>query len=429
MATTEGSDQRCVARPTRGVQGGSAPGSSSLAPVILAAVHFDWVDLALVVLVLGAAWHGVRLGAAIQVMSFGGFWLGLLIGAALAPLVAGAVHSATAKAALSLVVVFGSAALVGGVGRHVGVRLWRVLRRAKLAVADAGLGALIAAAATLFAAWLIASILVAAPSPAVASQVGNSAIIRGLNGVLPGAPQVFSRIESLINTTQFPLPFSGLPPQLTGPVSLPTSPEVQSAAQAAEPSMVKILGYACGQIQEGSGFVVAPHLVLTNAHVVAGVSRPYVYAQDGGRDDAVTVYFDPHFDLALLRVPALAEPSLSFAASQVGRGAQGAVLGYPENQPLTVVPAGVMSSFVGVGPDIYGQGSTHRQLYQLQAVIRPGNSGGPLVSPGGAVLGVVFSRSTTDSDVGYALASPGVLSRVDQAEGDTAAVATGACIS
>jgi S1-C subfamily serine protease len=88
-----------------------------------------------------------------------------------------------------------------------------------------------------------------------------------------------------------------------------------------------------------------------------------------------------------------------------------------------------MSSFVANGPDIYGQGTTKRQLYELQAVVQPGNSGGPLVSSSGVVLGVVFSRSTTDTDVGYALASPGVLSRVQQAEGDTAAVATGACIA
>ena len=397
--------------------------------MIVAAVHFDWVDLVLVLLVLGAALHGVRLGAAIQVMSFGGFWIGLLIGAALAPFLAGTVHSTVAKAIVSLVVVFGLAALVGGVGRQVGVRLWRVLRRAKLAAADAGLGAIIASAATLFAAWLIASILVAAPSAAVASQVNNSAILRGLNGVLPGAPQVFSRIESLINTSQFPLPFAGLPPQLTPPVALPASPQVQAAARVAEPSMVKVEGYACGDVQEGSGFVVDPHLVVTNAHVVAGVSQPIVYTEDGARADAVTVYFDPHFDLAVLRVPTLEEPSLPIDSSLVGRGATGAVLGYPENDPLTAVPAGVMSSFVANGPDIYGQGTTSRQLYELQAVVQPGNSGGPLVSPSGVVLGVVFSRSTTDTDVGYALASPGVLSRVQQAEGDTTAVATGACIA
>lgn len=397
--------------------------------MIVGAIHFDWVDLVIVVLVLLAALHGVRLGAAIQVMSFGGFWIGLLIGAALAPLVAGLVHSVVAKAVVSLVVAFGLAALVGGVGRQVGVRFWRVLRRAKLAVADASLGAIIASAATLFAVWLIASILVAAPSSALASEVDNSAILHGLNRVMPRPPEVFSRIESLINTTQFPLPYSGLPPQLTPPVAAPGNAQVQAAARAAEPSMVKVEGYACGDIQEGSGFVVEPHLVVTNAHVVAGMSQPIVEGQDGQQDKAVTVYFDPHFDLALLRVPALDEPTLSLDPGLVGRGTGGAVLGYPENNPLTVVPAGVTASFLADGPDIYGQGSTKRQLYELQAVVQPGNSGGPLVSPSGTVLGVVFSRSTTDADVGYALASPGVLSRVQQAEGDTAAVATGACIS
>ena len=74
-----------------------------------------------------------------------------------------------------------------------------------------------------------------------------------------------------------------------------------------------------------------------------------------------------------------------------------------------------MAEFEAEGRDIYGQGLTVRNVYEIEAVVRPGNSGGPLVQPDGEVIGVVFSRSTTNGDIGYALTSPGVLSRVQRA--------------
>ncbi len=132
------------------------------------------------------------------------------------------------------------------------------------------------------------------------------------------------------------------------------------------------------------------------------------------------VSFDPSYDLAVLRVNDLSEPALPLDSSTVSRGTQAAVLGYPEGGPFDVVPAGVMDEFQAQGRDIYGQGLTEREVYELQAVVRPGNSGGPLVEPDGEVIGVVFSRSTTNNDVGYALTSPGVLAEVQRAKTLTA---------
>jgi S1-C subfamily serine protease len=111
----------------------------------------------------------------------------------------------------------------------------------------------------------------------------------------------------------------------------------------------------------------------------------------------------------------------------VSRGVEAAVLGYPGGGPFTAAPAGVMAVFQAQGRDIYGQGLTVRNVYEVQAVVRPGNSGGPLVQPDGEVIGVVFSRSTTNGDIGYALTSPGVVSRVVQAEAGSAPIGTGAC--
>ena len=137
--------------------------------------------------------------------------------------------------------------------------------------------------------------------------------------------------------------------------------------------------------------------------------------------------FDPSFDLAVLRVSGVNEPPLALDPDKSTRGVEAAVLGYPGGGPFTVQPAGIMAEFEAEGRDIYGQGLTVRDVYEIQAIVRPGNSGGPLVQPDGQVIGVVFSRSTTNGDIGYALASPGVLYRVVKAERLTRAVSTGPC--
>jgi S1-C subfamily serine protease len=189
---------------------------------------------------------------------------------------------------------------------------------------------------------------------------------------------------------------------------------------------VKILGQACGSLQEGSGFVAAPGLVVTNAHVVAGETSTEVVV-GGSQYRATTVLFDPSFDVAVLRTSAPLGSPLEIDSQNVGRGTEAAVLGYPENGPLVVGAAGVTAQLDAEGRDIYNQGLIIRSVYQLEAVVRPGNSGGPLVASNGQVVGVVFSRSTVNNNVGYALASPGVLQRVDQAERSQVSVSNGAC--
>ncbi len=385
------------------------------------------LDVILLVLVAASAVHGLRLGAAIQVLSFGGFLLGMFLGALIAPTLARLVSNSVGKAFISLVVVFGLAGLLGGGGRYLGVRAWRVLRRARLAVADSGFGAAIAVVATLVASWLVASIVVNVPSPTISAQIQGSAILQGLDKILPPAPSVFSRIQSFINNQGFPQVFAQLTPTPSGPVALPGQPQLQQAVSIAGPSTVKIVGDGCGQIQEGSGFVVAPDLVVTNAHVVAGIAQPMVI-DSVGQHAATPVFFDPDFDLAVLRARGLSERPLKLLPTSVERGAQAVVLGYPEGGPFQAVPAGVMSNISqAVGRDIYGQSLTTRSVYELQADVRPGNSGGPLVEPNGEVIGVVFARSPSDPSIGYALESPGVVSRVNSAEASQTPVGTGPC--
>lgn len=389
----------------------------------------NWVDVVVLVLVGLSAIHGLRQGAAMQVFSFGGFWIGLVIGALLTPPLAGLVHGSTAKTVVAAVVVFGMAGLVGALGRLVGSHSSRLLQRLRLGPVDSAFGVVVGVVATLVATWLVASVLVNSRFTSLDAAIGRSTVVRALDSVMPAPPTIFSKIESFLSNEGFPVVFSGLPPAAAGPVKPPSSAVVAEAEGAAEQSTVKIVGTGCGVIQEGSGFVVDGDLVVTNAHVVAGIAHPVVEALDGGPYPTQMLLYDPRLDLAVMRVLGLHEPSLTIDGSLVGRGVTGAALGYPRGGPFTAQPAAVADAFEATGFDIYGTVQTTREVYEIDSIIRPGNSGGPLVEPDGEVVGVVFARSTTNGDVGYALASPAVLAKVHQAEAATTTVSTQGCIN
>jgi S1-C subfamily serine protease len=166
---------------------------------------------------------------------------------------------------------------------------------------------------------------------------------------------------------------------------------------------------------------------VTNAHVLAGIDRPQVEERNGRKHRATAIFFDPNLDLAVLRTERLNVPALRVLASNVERGTGGAVLGYPGGGPFTAGPGAVLRQFNARGRDIYGRGLTERQVYQLQAAVRQGNSGGPFANADGVVLGVIFAASTTDSNVGYALTGTEVAPRVQQAAAQRQAVDTGPC--
>ncbi len=385
------------------------------------------VDLVVLVVIALAAVQGLRLGAIVQVLSFGGFWIGLYLGALLASVTVQWSHTQSTRTAFALVTLLGVATLCGVVGRIVGNLAFIRVHRGTLGTVDSALGVVVAVVASLLAAWLLANTLVNSSSLALNASIDRSRIIRSLDNVLPAPPSVFSRVQSFLSAQGFPPVFAQLAPASAGPVAQLGSAQLNQAVFRAGGSTVKIVGQGCGQIQEGSGFVVGPGLVVTNAHVVAGIAHPMV--QTGTNLLATSVIsFDPRYDLAVLRVSGLNEPALPLDPQQVSRGVQAAVLGYPGGGLFRALPAGVMAEFEAEGRDIYGQGLTVRNVYEIQATVRPGNSGGPLVQPDGQVIGVVFSRSTTNGNIGYALTSPGVLSRVQQAESAGKVVGTGTCV-
>jgi S1-C subfamily serine protease len=392
--------------------------------------NVDWVDLVIIVLMLLAAVHGLRLGALVQVLTFGGFWLGFFLGALLWHAVFTSVHNQSLRATLTVSLVLTTAIGLSYLGRVLGTYSNVTLRRYHLGHVDAALGVGVAVVAVLASCWLVASVI-SSPNSRFAwlsTAVAKSDILHSVDRILPNAPAVFNDLENFLTNHDFPPVFTSLNPPTAGPVSTPTDAATRNLADPAIFSTVKVLGSACGQEQEGSGFVVGHGLVATNAHVVAGEGDTTVVV---GRSSykATPILFDPAFDLAILRTRAPLGPVLTIDPSFVGRGTQAAVLGYPENGPLSIGPAGVTQELIAGGKDIYDEAQVSRAVYELDANVRPGNSGGPLLGPGGQVIGVVFSRSIDHPNVGYALTSPGVLARVQAAQTRTAPVATGKCVS
>jgi S1-C subfamily serine protease len=392
----------------------------------------DWVDILIVGLMLLAAVHGLRLGSLVQILTFGGFWLGFFLGTVLWVHLLHTAHDDLTRSIVIVGLIMATACGLGYVGRVLGTYSNVTLRRHHLVHVDAALGVGVAVVAVLLSVWLVAAV-VSSPNSRFTSldaAVNRSDILHSIDNILPQAPSVFGDLQTFLNNQGFPQVFTTLSPPSSPNVSTPTNQQTQDLADPAVFSTVKILGTACNNEQEGSGFVVGKGLVATNAHVVAGERAGDTQVLLGNNAySATTVFFDPEFDLAILRTSAPLGPALVVSPNVVGRGTQAAILGYPEDGGLSIGPAGVNEEITAVGKDIYNNSSVTRGVYALDANVLPGNSGGPLLGPGGQVIGVVFSRSTVYPNVGYALTSPGVLTRLQLAETRHAAVGTGPCIS
>jgi S1-C subfamily serine protease len=383
------------------------------------------VDLVVVVVVLVAAVNGYRAGLGRVVLPTAGYVLGFLLGVrVVAPLVMRAIDAPLGRLVSAILATLALSLIAGAIGSVAARKLDRASDRLHLGPVTRTLGAALQAAMVLFLAWLLASGLTTVEAYGIGRQVQTSPIIRTLNSALPTPPDIVSRLKGIISPNGFPNVFLAgepLPTQVSG-----GAPVDAAILAAAGQSVVQVIGPGCGGLVEGSGFVVAPGIVVTNAHVVAGVQRPTV-TDTAGQHDATVVLFDPDEDLAVLTASTLQAPSLATESRTMTPGTQGAVLGYPGGGPLRADGAVVLDAMTAVGQNIYGEGTVTRAVYQLAADIQPGSSGGPLVTADGQVAGVVFAKSVSQDAVGYALVWNEVAAEVDAAKTLTDAVPTGAC--
>ncbi|WEO97867.1 MarP family serine protease [Streptomyces sp. FXJ1.172] len=392
----------------------------------------DLLDLVLVLVILVYAASGYRRGLVAGCVSLAGFVGGAVIGVWVLPWVTGLVARGTATATVLAVLTVLVPAVVGHeLAGRLALRLRGELDRGPLRVVDGIGGAAANSVAVLIVAWVAASVLGAAPSQALTTAIRNSTLLGAVQQAMPDTtPAWFSRATSALTEAGFPQVFNPFENESTARVARPSGDSVTPAAtSAAKLSTVKIEGISGNEGREGSGFVYTSQRVMTNAHVVAGIAHPSVRIGGVGRSyDARVVLFDPDRDVAVLYVPGLSAPVLRFDTS-AARGDAAVVAGYPQDGGLNLQAATVASRVLATGQNIYNDRSVTRDIYSIRSTVRPGNSGGPLLTTQGRVFGVVFARSTSDAETGYALTAAEVAGDAQRAATATTPVDTGQLVS
>ena len=385
----------------------------------------DWF---LVVLVLAYAVSGYWQGFIAGAFATGGLLLGGLVGIWLAPRLLGDADPALWVSLAALFVVLVCASFGQAILQYAGAKIRSRITWQPARALDAVGGAALSMAAVLVVAWALGVAVSGSKLPWASREVRDSAVLQRVNGVMPpDAVEALNSFNDVVGSSFFPRylePFAREQIVHVGPPPgrVARDPDVQRAQQ----SVFKIRGEnSCDRGVEGSGFLYAPDRVMTNAHVVAGVDKPVVLVGESEKPARV-VYYNSKTDVAVLAVDGVRGPFLRFDRDGKPRQA-GAVLGYPQDGPFNVQAARIRGEQRLRSPDIYGNGTVIREVFSLRALVRPGNSGGPLVSSAGRVLGVIFAASVSDGDTGYALTAEQVSDAAAQGLTRSNTVSTGDC--
>jgi S1-C subfamily serine protease len=390
----------------------------------------QWLDIAIIGVALIAAVSGWRSGALGSLLSFVGVVLGAIAGVMLAPHLVGHLSSPRAKLFAALFLIL---ALVV-IGEVAGVVLGRAvrgsIRSGPVRVIDSVIGVALQLVVVLVAAWLLASPLTSSDQPSLAAAVRGSKVVSEVDKFAPDwLRAVPKRMSALLSNSGLP---DVLEPFGRTPIANVDPPDASLAdslvVAKSRPSVVKIRGVApaCQKVLEGTGFVVAPNRVMSNAHVVAGADTVTVEAE-GNKYDATVVSYDPNADISILDVPGLPQQPLVFAEEPAKSGTDAVILGFPGGGDFVATPARVREIIELNGPDIYKSTTVNREVYTIRGLVRQGNSGGPMINRAGQVIGVVFGAAVDDNDTGFVMTTNEV-SRQLARIGNTAKVPTGACV-
>lgn len=392
----------------------------------------QWLDLAILAIAFIAAISGYRSGALGSLLSLFGVVLGAVAGVLLAPHVVSHVDGRLTRLFLTLFLILGLVVI----GEIAGVVLGRAARAAirnpVLRGVDSMVGVALQVVTILLAAWVLAIPLASSDQPKLAAAVRGSRILSTVDQVAPDpvTQKLRASLNRLVDTSGLP---DVLGPFGRTPIINVDVPDAALAADpvvaATRPSVAKIRGVApsCQKVLEGSGFVVAPNRVMSNAHVVAG-SESVTVELDGQTFDASVVSYDPEADISILDVPNLPALPLGFDMREAGSGTDAVVMGFPGGGDFTATPARIREIIQLNGPDIYHTATVNREVYTIRGTVRQGNSGGPLIDREGRVLGVVFGAAVDDADTGFVLTANEVAKQMAKV-GNTARVPTGRCIN
>jgi len=385
------------------------------------------VDIALIVLLAIALLTGIARGFFATV----GFFVGLAAGGAAAYWLTPFIGELVTDPAWRGAAIIGGGVLLliagSAIGSGIGNAVRRGADRIKLRVPERILGGAVNLIAAALALSLVAGAVTQTGIPVVSTALASSNVVRTIDQLTP-APVRAALAEIRGTVLGDGIPRLG---QLIDIGQVPTAPQIaldDPALTRAAQSVARITGtaYACGITASGSGFVAGADRVITNAHVVAGVDAPLVELPGQPAREGRVVYFDPNDDLAVIAVDGLDARTLP-VVSPLGVGAAAVVQGYPYGGPFTSGTAQVISEGTVPVPNIYNSGSQPRDIYALKAVVRPGNSGGPLLTPSGDVAGIVFARSETDDDIGYAMTTAELSPVLSQLGSLSTRVASGSC--
>lgn len=387
------------------------------------------IDVVLVVVLIIALVVGVQRG----LLASAGTLVGLFAGGAAAYWIAPILNDAWPwrewRPLVVAVVVAGLLIAGATIGGLLGATLRRGVERTPLRTVDRVLGGVASVVVAALALSLVSSSVASTGSPGLSTALASSRVLQTIERVTPPpVAQSLAQLRSAVLDDALPR-FGDLLDGVTAPTAPPidlADPELQQAAA----SVVRVSGtaFACGTSSTGSGFVVAADRVVTNAHVVAGVDAPVVEVPGAVAREGRIVYFDPVDDLAVIAVDGLGVAPLALGTT-LAPGTAAVVQGYPYGGPFTQTNASVLSAGTVDVPDIYNRSAGPREIYALGAAVRPGNSGGPVLTEDGVVAGVVFGRGQDDDTRGYAVTMAELDPVAAQAAGLDAAVSSGSCAS
>ena len=393
------------------------------------------LDLGIGLLLVAYAISGYRHGLVASVFSLVGFFAGAIFGIWLLPTTLSNWSVIADDARLRVGALIIGVVLLGFLGQFLGSLVGTTIRRRlslhTLRLADHILGAIAVTAAAAVIIGFLGTSLRNVGNPALAKATADSKVLQTLDRFVPAqSGDLFASFRGFLSQQGFPQVFGGLAPEPITPIGPPDQALANSGAiSLIRPSVVKITtrASACRRDQEGSGWVLSPGRIVTNAHVVAGADTIEVQSQRQRLRGQVIV-FDARRDLAVISVPGLDAPALSLGGP-LSRGDSGAIAGFPLDGPYRVVPARVRDTIDARGLDIYAADPVVREIYSLNTTVRPGNSGGPLVDAQGRVVGVVFAKSLDDASTGYALTLAEARPVLEAAGSAGRPVDSGACVA
>ncbi|HEV8023300.1 MAG TPA: MarP family serine protease [Candidatus Nanopelagicales bacterium] len=389
----------------------------------------DWVMIGAIVVFALVGW---RQGFLTGALSFLGFLGGGLLAVLLLPeFVERFISSPMWRIVALALAILASALIAQTLLSMIGRRLRESMTWRPVRFVDSSAGAVLNVAALALVAWVIASVVTYLPQSEMTRQVGGSSVLTTMDRVLPDAARsAFTSLQDLVGTTAVPRVFSGLAPIPGNEVDPPVEAAAAEAVSVIRDSTVRLSGIApaCDSVVSGSGFAVESDLVVTNAHVVAGVEELTVRVRPGQFSrKAEVVYFDPDTDIALVRAEGLQARPVRLAREPMIEGQPAVVAGFPRGERFAAAPARVRAQVLARGESIYGDRGVERDVYVLRGSVQQGNSGGPLTDEFGEVHGVVFASGMAEEDVAYALTTQEIRKARAAAGEASRAVPNGSC--